>query len=115
MTKWTKKHRLQKRWQFQQVQQRGSKKRASCFLALYIRGASLQSRIGITVSKKVGTAVMRNQVKRWIREASRIEYNVLSHFWDIVIIAYPQAAQSSFEEIHTNIRSLFLFLSKKSQ
>ena len=115
MTKWTKSHRIQKRWQFQQVQQRGSKQRASCFLALYLPGSTSQSRIGITVSKKVGNAVMRNQVKRWIRESSRIEYATLKGIWDVVIIAYPTAAQSDFMQLKTSIRSLFIFLSKKSQ
>jgi ribonuclease P protein component len=111
--KWTKNHRLQKRWQFQKVQQRGSKKRASCFLVLYLPSSEKQSRIGITVSKKVGNAVVRNRVKRWIREASRMEYSILKGFWDIVIIAYPQSKTSNLNQLKTDIRTVFQFLSKK--
>lgn len=129
--KWTKNHRLRKRWQFQQVQQRGSKKRVSCFLVLYLpseknksRNQSIahhcsqkvvQSRIGITVSKKVGNAVVRNQVKRWIREAARREYSHLNQAWDIVIIAFPRSKKAGFFTLQKELRTVFLFLSEKSQ
>ena len=111
---WTKNHRLRKRWQFQKVQQRGSRKRASCFLVLYLPSAEKQSRIGITVSKKVGNAVVRNRVKRWIREAARMEYSLLKGIWDIVVIAYPQAKSSSIDQIKLDIRVVFQYLSRKS-
>ena len=128
--KWTKNHRLRKRWQFQNVQQRGSKKRVSCFLVLYlpsslntVRNQSLsdsinpvyQSRIGITVSKKVGNAVIRNQVKRWIREAARSEYSHLQGVWDIVIIAHPRSRSAGLLTMQNELRTVFLFLSEKSQ
>jgi ribonuclease P protein component len=86
-----------------------------CFLVLYLPSSEKQSRIGITVSKKVGNAVVRNRVKRWIREASRMEYSILKGFWDIVVIAYPQSKTSSLVQLKLDIRSVFLFLSKKSQ
>jgi ribonuclease P protein component len=113
--KWTKNHRLRKRWQFQNVQQRGSRKRASCFLVLYLPSSENQSRVGITVSKKVGNAVVRNRVKRWIREAARMEYPILKGFWDIVVIAYPQSKSSSLVQIKLDIHAVFQFLSRKSQ
>ena len=113
--KWTKDHRLRKRWQFQEVQRRGSRKRASCFLVLYVPSSNNQSRIGITVSKKVGNAVVRNHIKRWMREAARKEFHNLRGFWDIVLIAFPQAKNSNFSAIQEELRSTFLFLSKKLQ
>tara|TARA_B100000683_G_C11985509_1_gene347441 strand:- start:1 stop:387 length:387 start_codon:yes stop_codon:yes gene_type:complete len=127
--KWTKNHRLRKRWQFQKVQQRGSKKRVSCFLVLYLPSSEnktrnesianqsqtiIQSRIGITVSKKVGNAVVRNQVKRWLREAARREYSLLNKAWDIVIIASNRSKKAGFVTLQQELRTVFLFLSKKS-
>lgn len=112
------------------MQQRGSKKRVSCFLVLYLPSSKnksrnesithhsqpvVQSRIGITVSKKVGNAVVRNRVKRWLREAARKEYSLLSHAWDIVIIASPRSKNAGFVTLQKELRTVFLFLSEKSQ
>jgi ribonuclease P protein component len=52
------------------------------------------SRLGVTVSKKVGNAVVRNRVKRWIRESYRRLNRIEGA--DVVVIAKPNAAQSSF-------------------
>ena len=112
---WPKDYRIRKRITFQEIQKQGSRKRASCFLAIYLRGRGIKSRIGITVSKKVGNAVVRNKVKRWIREGLRKEYSHLEGLWDIVIIAYPSSARSHAMQIQTDIRNVFLFLSRKSQ
>jgi ribonuclease P protein component len=54
------------------------------------------ARLGITVSKKVGTAVVRNRVKRWVRESFRRMALVAPKGTDFVVIAKPSAAQSSY-------------------
>ena len=112
---WPKDYRIRKRTTFQKVQRQGSRKKASCFLALYQKGSASKSRVGITVSKKVGNAVVRSRIKRWIREALRKEYPQLMGVWDVVVIAYPNSIHSSAEQIQKEIRHVFLFLSKKSQ
>ena len=48
--------------------------------------------MGITVSRKVGNAVTRNRVKRWLREAIRTTESTIQGAWDVVIIAHPRAA-----------------------
>lgn len=48
-------------------------------------------RIGITVSSKVGNAVERNRVKRWVREAWRSIATDLPGGVDLVVIARPPA------------------------
>lgn len=59
---------------------------------LYLPGQAAGSRVGLTVSRKVGGAVVRNQVKRWLREAVRHERIGLVGDWDVVVIARPSAA-----------------------
>jgi len=56
-----------------------------------------QNRVGFSVSKRVGNAVVRNRVKRMLREAVRSR--TWETGWDVVIIARAGTAMSSFHEI----------------
>jgi ribonuclease P protein component len=54
-----------------------------------------RARFGITVSRKVGSAVTRNRIKRWVRECCRRETNGVTACWDVVVVAKPGAADVS--------------------
>ena len=64
------------------------------------------TRFGITVSRKVGDAVTRNRVKRWIREYCRRWASALPPSLDIVVVARPQAAGAGFAPISAELASL---------
>jgi ribonuclease P protein component len=51
------------------------------------------SRLGVTVSRKVGNAVVRNRVKRRIREWFRRDRSSIGPGFDILVIARPAAAR----------------------
>lgn len=53
------------------------------------------ARLGITASKRVGNAVIRNRVKRIVREAFRHAGDLFEAGLDVVVIARPQAARLS--------------------
>ena len=66
-----KSRRLAKRPEFVKVYETG-RKHFSRYAVLFFAGNDLpNSRIGITVTKKVGKANIRNRLKRWTREVYR--------------------------------------------
>lgn len=65
------------------------------------------SRFGLVVSRKVGNAVHRNLVKRWLREAIRLNRWRIAGLWDLAIIANPQAADAGFEALERDLIDCF--------
>ena len=66
------------------------------------------NRIGITVSKKVGNAVLRNRARRVIREAYRLLAPEISVFgWDMVFVARQKTAKVSSLKVMDAMRDLF--------
>lgn len=57
------------------------------------------ARLGLSVSRKVGTAVVRNAVRRRLREIFHAELRGLDIELDLVVSARPPASQASFQEL----------------
>lgn len=75
-------------------------------LAVYVRpNHSNRSRLGITVSTKVGKAVVRNKIRRRVREAYRIHESEMAPGWDMVVVARTRAAFCSYGELQRGLLS----------
>ena len=73
---------------------------ANSFLVLYARPNKLDiNRVGITVSKKLGHAVVRNRVRRRLREVYRLNEEQFQQGWDIVVVARSRCVVSDFESL----------------
>ncbi|MEE8420229.1 MAG: ribonuclease P protein component [Dehalococcoidales bacterium] len=62
------------------------------------------TRCGFSVSRRVGSAVVRNRVKRRLREIMRL--TPLPPGWDIVFIARPRVAAARYDNIEKSVRGL---------
>ena len=73
---------------------------ADGFLVLYARkNRSQANRVGITVSKKLGKAHIRNRIRRRIREVYRLHESLVTPGWDIVAVARSRAVDAPFSKL----------------
>jgi ribonuclease P protein component len=92
---------LTKPCQYEKVYSQGSS-RASRMVIMKVMPNGLEySRYGISVSHRVGNAVVRNRTKRRLREILRS--TAVKPGWDMVFIARPLAANSKFSVLEKNI------------
>jgi ribonuclease P protein component len=90
----TKEMRLRRRADYVAVQKDGKKFHGRHVLVLAQRRTDSEhsGRLGITVTKKVGNAVVRNRIRRFVREWLRLHEWVPTG-WDIVVVAKDSAAR----------------------
>lgn len=83
---------------------------ANGYLVFYCRrNGTDQNRIGLTVSSKLGHAVVRNRVRRRLREIYRLHEASFQPGWDIVVVARSRAISASYQ----SLERAYLSLAKK--
>ncbi len=80
--------RLHGRRAFQGVFDAGVRKRAGPLTVFTLPNALGRARIGLSVSRRVGGAVLRHRIKRRLREAFRLSQHDLPGAYDMVIVVY---------------------------
>ena len=91
--------RLRRREEFLRIQRQGIKVSTDPLLALALKNSRGETRLGITISSKVGNAVVRNRIRRRLREIFRRQRERLPRGIDVVLIATPRANNADFSEL----------------
>jgi ribonuclease P protein component len=108
----TKADRILKRGEFIALSKSGKRVQNSEFIAYFGPNRHNQSRLGVTVTKKVGQAVERNRLKRMVREFFRLNRHRLAGKWDINIIAKRQSAGITSEKANRSLENIFELISR---
>lgn len=98
-------YRIKKNQDFQIVFKQGSSVANRQFV-LYILERKEQEhfRIGLSVSKKIGNAVKRNEIKRYIRQSFHEFEDQVLNGRDYVIIARKPTAEMNFHEVKKSLQ-----------
>lgn len=105
--------RLRRRGEFLAVQREGRSYRAKHVVAVARRNGLEQTRLGVTVSRRVGKAVERNRVKRRLREIFRHHQEVLPPGLDVVLIARTGSSKAGFGDLRDEVVGLFQSIAEK--
>ena len=90
---------LKKNSDFRRLYSRG-KSAVNPYMVVYCRrNRAGENRLGYTVSTKLGGAVVRNRVRRRLREIYRLREPELKQGWDIVVVARMKCVKGEYKKI----------------
>ena len=107
--------RLFRKADFQRLSKYGRTIHRDHFVVAYCRNSLGNPRLGVTVSKKVGCAVIRNRIKRLVREYFRLNKALFDEAYDMNVIARSGAASLSSQEINQTLESILREMSKDNK
>lgn len=100
--------RLRRTADFQRVRTQAPRGWHDPLLSLYAAPADQAgSRLGVVVSKRVAReAVIRNRVRRRVRESARLAWPSLRPGYDVVFVARPASARASWTDLRASVEAL---------
>ncbi len=106
---------VKKNLEFQRIYKRGQSVPGAFIVMYRLKNNCGYNRFGITVSKKVGKAVVRNRVRRLIRQSIVNHNHLFESGYDYIIVARVRANCASLAEIEKNLRYLIAKSRKKNK
>ena len=93
---------------FKRLYYRGKSVACGPLVVYYRQNPYPYCRLGLTVSTKVGKAVVRNRVRRLMRESYRLMEDRVRNSMDIVLVARSAAASADFKAVSGALEAAFI-------
>ena len=103
---WDRAARLVRKADFEAVYRRGARLKSSQFVIFYCANGAARSRFGISVKKALGGAVVRNRIRRRIREILRRNSSEILSGWDFVMHPRRSVASANFAALQAELVGL---------
>lgn len=97
--------KLKRSWQFDKIYKEGNKYSDDLFVIYVLANNTREVGIGLTVTKKVGTSVQRNRIKRIVREVLRLQKGIIPGN-DLVVIARKSAVDLEYSQARDSLGCL---------
>lgn len=107
-----KRRHLRRRVDFERVYEQRCKGADGTLLVFVCRNDLNETRLGCSVAKKHGSAVVRNRLKRWLREAFRLEHDNFPQSIDLIAIPLD-AQKASLNSYRDSLSKLVARLSRR--
>ncbi len=92
-------YRLQKNERFQEIRRQGQTQTNELLVLCSLPNGLTNSRFGFSVNTRIGGAVIRNRIKRRLREAVRLQIDLIQPGWDIVFIAKRPILKAEYAQM----------------
>ncbi len=92
---------------FQRLYNKGKRAVQGSVVLYYRRIGRQTTRLGLTVGTKIGGAVVRNRIKRRIREIYRLEEPLLKPGFDLVVVARSRAKTADYRTLERELKKAF--------
>ena len=99
--------RLLRRPEFRRVYEEGRRGSARVCTIFYRSNGLPRTRVGITTPRSLGKAVLRNRIRRRLREVVRLNQAAIAPGWDVVLNPRPAVAEIPFPALVREILRLF--------
>lgn len=108
-----KEHRLTKKRHYQFIYRKGKAEHSKFLTLVYVRTKIQPFKVGFSISKKIGKSVVRNKVKRRMRESFNILENNFNINYNYVFVAKKGIENLNFWEIKTDMERLIKRINNK--
>ena len=92
---------LKKNYEFRRTYNKGKSAPEPCLVVYLRRNGKGENKLGVTVSNKLGNAVVRNRIRRKLREIYRLHEGSMRRGFDLVIVARGRSVKADYWRLET--------------